>query len=213
VLDQAQEIVPQCRFWFFSLWIHGRTHEPCFDRGVSANAKLGPPPVFVNGNRRGAGKTTEIFASVGRGLRTAPRLARDCEPYLLSAWRPGGSHQDGVGSDASAIDSHSCSQIFLLSCGICPSSVAVLRRVDTPRRCARFVPSSTCRAVASERRLVLNLPEFTAKAPSAPSSEKKESETLASSAPWRFDYLRVLAAKFFSCGFCCNLSDSNCVCG
>ena len=50
LLDQARELVPQCRFWLFSLWIHGRTHEPGFARGVSANAKLGPSPVFVNGN-------------------------------------------------------------------------------------------------------------------------------------------------------------------
>jgi hypothetical protein len=54
VLDQAQEIVPQCRFWLFSHWIHSWTNDPCFARDVSANAKLGPQPVFVNGNHMAA---------------------------------------------------------------------------------------------------------------------------------------------------------------
>jgi len=57
LLDQAREIVPQCRFWSFSLWIHGWTNNPCFARSMSANAKLGPQPVFVNGNHMAA----EIF--------------------------------------------------------------------------------------------------------------------------------------------------------
>jgi len=54
LLDQAQEIVPQCRFWLFSLWIHGWTHEPCFAHSVSANAKLDSQPVLVNGNHMAA---------------------------------------------------------------------------------------------------------------------------------------------------------------
>jgi hypothetical protein len=49
-LDEAQEIVPQCRFWLFSHWIHSWTHDPCFARGMSANAKLGLQSGFVNGN-------------------------------------------------------------------------------------------------------------------------------------------------------------------
>jgi len=65
VLDQGQEIVPQCRFWLFSHWIHGWTNDPCFARGVSANAKLGPQPVFVNGNRR---------RGLNRRMPTSPRL-------------------------------------------------------------------------------------------------------------------------------------------
>ena len=40
---------------------------------------LGPQPVFVNGNRLAA----KIFTSVGRVTPCAPRLAGDCEPYLL----------------------------------------------------------------------------------------------------------------------------------
>ena len=38
---------------------------PCFARGVSANAKLGPQPVFVNGNRRrGGGEKPNIESRV-----------------------------------------------------------------------------------------------------------------------------------------------------
>jgi hypothetical protein len=39
----------------FRHWIHGWTNDPCFARDVSANAMLGPQPVFVNGNRRQGG--------------------------------------------------------------------------------------------------------------------------------------------------------------
>jgi hypothetical protein len=86
-LDQAQEIVPQCRFWLFRHWIHGWTNDPCFARDVSANAMLGPQPVFVNGNRRQGGGGKPNIESRVRSSVFNRQDAEDAKAHMTKSWR------------------------------------------------------------------------------------------------------------------------------